>query len=223
MKFADTNRTFGMVSILNHWASAALIFILIGTGLTLEEMARGPEKFELVQLHKSFGTAFLALVVIRLAWRLTQGFPEPAAPASPWAARAARLWHLALLAVITALPLSGWIASSAAGHQVSFFGLAALPDLVGRDWALHEAAETVHGILGHLIVALIALHIVAAVKHHFWDRDQTLIRMLGARPFAPELGAKSFFGPPQAPGAAIRPLGYGPFGPVAQSRSPKSR
>ncbi len=181
MHLRDTSDSFGLFSILFHWVSAGLIIGIFILGQVMEDMARGPAKRDLLEVHQSFGLLLLLLVLVRLIWRLSQGFPRPAAPTAAILNVISRLWHWALLILIIAIPVSGFIASDAGRSDLHFFGLFVLPDIIGFDHDLHEQFEDIHGALTTFLIPLVAIHVAAAFKHHFWNRDATLKRMLGIK------------------------------------------
>ena len=139
-----------------------------------------PTRLKLFNWHKWAGVTILALSALRLLWRLTHRPPEEA-PAPRWQQQAARWTHYALYALFFAVPLSGWAYSSAAGFPIVWFGVLPLPDFVGRDKALAEVLKQLHHLLAWGLGALVLLHIAAAVKHHFVDRDGLLHRMAPSR------------------------------------------
>jgi cytochrome b561 len=130
--------------------------------------------------HKSFGITILGLAVIRLAWRWFDR-PPPTPPMPRWQEVAARLNHWALYALLFALPVTGWLMSSAANRPASWFGLLQLPDFVAPNEGLKETFEAAHEFLVNVLFALAGLHIAAALKHQFLDRDGLLLRMLPGR------------------------------------------
>jgi cytochrome b561 len=180
-------RGWGRGVRLLHWTMAALILFQLGLGLYvahgLEDLGR---RFELTQLHKSWGATIFALALARLAWRLAQpGRPPPPASMPRWQARAAAASHAALYALMLAAPISGWVYASASplqdllGIENEVFGVFALPDpWVPGDEALAAAARRAHGAAAWLLLALVAVHAAAALKHHFVDRDDVLTRMV---------------------------------------------
>lgn len=169
---------FGLVAQTFHWVSAVLVISLFGYGLWLSGLPVGPERFKAVPLHKSFGVLLLAIVLARLVWRWTH--PAPPLPASmpAWERRAANASHVLLYVLLVAVPLSGWLMSSALGFATVPFGMFKLPDLLTRDRALGDTLKTVHYFLNKALIALVLLHVAAALKHHFIDRNDVLQRML---------------------------------------------
>ena len=116
--------------------------------------------------------------MVRIAWR--GAHPPPALPAQMPKLQqfAAHAGHLALYVLMVAIPLSGWLMSSAKGFQTVWFGVLPIPDLIGRDKALGELLGSVHASLNALLVLILVVHIGAALKHHFIERDDVLRRML---------------------------------------------
>ena len=161
-----------------HWLVAALILVMAWLGLTMGEMPNGPDKIATYALHKSIGLGILALVALRLSWRLYAGTPAPVAGTPRWQARIAGVTHVALYALLLALPLSGWLLNSASGFPLQWFGLFNLPALAGRDEALHALAGQAHELLFWALAGLVVLHAAAALHHHLFLGDATLARML---------------------------------------------
>ena len=179
MQLKDTTNTFGLFSILFHWVTALLIIVLFIMGQVLEGLPRGFEKHELMDLHKSLGMLLLILVFVRLAWRILQDFPQAADPSATLLNIVSRLWHWVLLIMIVAIPVTGFISADAGFSDVPFFSLFTFPDILGFDHELREQFEDIHSVLTKIIIPLVLIHVLAAFKHHFWDKDATLKRMIG--------------------------------------------
>ncbi len=178
MPFKNTRAEWGSVSKLLHWLVVVLILVMAWIGLRMGDMPNGPDKIATYAMHKSIGISILALVLLRLSWRLYAGAPA-AVPGTPaWQERLASLTHWALYALLLAIPLSGWVLNSASGFPLQWFGLFNLPAIAGRDHGLHELAEEVHEWLFWAMVALAVAHAAAAFYHHLFQRDATLARML---------------------------------------------
>jgi cytochrome b561 len=161
-----------------HWLMAAMLFGQLGLGFYMSDLALSPLKLRLYSWHKWSGVTLCLLVLIRLAWRLTHRPPRLPEDMARAMQLAARVGHWLLYLLMIAIPLSGWLMSSAKGFQTVWFGVLPIPDLIGKDKALGDLLESVHTGLNVCLVALIAVHIAAALKHHFVDRDDVLIRML---------------------------------------------
>lgn len=172
---------YGYVAQTLHWVIVGLLIVQVTLGKIADELPLGLEKLAVLARHKSFGITILGLAVIRLAWRSVNR-PPPPPPMPRWQHMAAKLNHWALYALLFAMPLSGWMMSSASNYPVSWFGLVQLPDLVAPDPSLKERFEEVHEALAKILIALALLHIAAALKHQFLDRDGLLYRMLPERP-----------------------------------------
>ena len=110
-------------------------------------------------------------------WRATHPAPELAVRMPAWQERIMQLTHLAFYLLMIAIPILGWLMSSAKGYTVNYFGLFELPDLVLKDKATGSLLKQIHEILANILIGLVALHVLAALKHHFWDKDGLLKRM----------------------------------------------
>lgn len=167
-------------AIALHWLIAVMILGGFALGLTMSDLAISPQKLRYYAWHKWSGITVLALVLLRTGWRLSHPAPEPVAGTPRWQQRSAEAVHLALYALMLAIPLSGWLYSSASGYPVVYLGIKALqlPDLVAKDKPLAELLKEVHEILNWTLAVLVSIHVGAALKHHLLDRDDTLRRML---------------------------------------------
>ena len=164
-------------AIALHWLIAAAVFATFPLGLYLADLSLSPRRLALVSYHQWIGVTVFALMIVRLAWRLTHR-PPPPPPATPaWQRRAATLAHWVLYALLLAIPLSGWLHSSAGGMSIAYLDLWMLPDLVGEDATLADALKLAHKSLNFALLALVVVHVAAALKHHFVDRDGLLARM----------------------------------------------
>jgi len=163
------------VSIGFHWLVAVMIIGLLALGLIMVELPK-PDKYAFYGWHKAFGIIVLALVVLRLGWRLKQKPPALPSTTPVWQAIASHVTHWALYTMMLVMPLAGWVMSSAGGHPVSVFGIS-IPAIVGEDKELGKLAHDVHQVGAWIFIALIALHIGAALFHHFVQKDGLLHRM----------------------------------------------
>ncbi|ACV35034.1 cytochrome b [Accumulibacter sp.] len=161
-----------------HWLMAVLFFGLLALGFYMQDLPLSPEKLKLYSWHKWAGVTAFLLVWVRLFWRLTHR--PPALPASmPRALQfAAHTGHFLLYALMFAIPLSGWLMSSAKGFQTVWFGVLPIPDLLSKNKELGDLLQTVHMSLNLLFAVTIVGHVGAALKHHFIDKDDILTRML---------------------------------------------
>jgi cytochrome b561 len=184
----NTARRYGLVAIALHWLIAAAILAMVVLGLVMVELAPGAAKFELYQLHKSVGITILALSLVRLGWRLVNPVPPLPAGLRAWEARLARVTHVGLYALMMLLPLSGWMMVSASVWNIPtvLYGVVPLPHLpvlatLTDKAPVEQALKSVHGLLALSMMALFALHVAGALKHHLILRDDTLKRMLPGR------------------------------------------
>jgi cytochrome b561 len=161
-----------------HWIIAALIITQFVLASRAEDLPNGMHKLALLARHKSFGMTVLMLAILRLLWRLWNRPPELPAGMAPWERMIARATHIAFYVLLFAMPLTGWMMSSAKNYAVSWFGLFTWPNLIGKNEAAFDALLATHGILGKLLFAIAVLHVLAALKHHFWNKDDVLSRML---------------------------------------------
>lgn len=164
----------GMVAI--HWVTAALLLAALALAWSIPE---GPgQGGTLLMLHKSIGLAVLALAVARLALRNASRLPPEDAGVARVEALAARVTHVALYAILFAMPISGYLAESALGHATSVFGLFELPPLTPRSDALHGLVWPIHDIGQLAIYLAVGAHALAALFHLFVRRDGVMARML---------------------------------------------
>jgi cytochrome b561 len=177
----NTSEAWGTPAKFFHWLMAALILAQISLGWSAALWRLSPLKLDLFVWHKSTGVLLLALLVLRLLWRL--GNRPPAAPADQ--ARVERLAastvHALLYALMLALPLTGWVINSAANVPFRVFWLFPLPAIVEPDKALADLAAQWHLGLVMLLTVLLILHVAAALYHHYVRRDGVLLRMLPGR------------------------------------------
>ncbi len=177
MPARNSSLRYGSVAQFLHWAVVLLLVIQVTLGKVADSLPVGFERLVVMSRHKSLGITILGIAVLRLAWRWFDA-PPPEPPMPRWQLLAARLNHWALYALLFALPVSGWLLSSAANRPVSWWGLVQLPDFIAPDGALKELFEETHEFLVNALFALVALHVLAALKHQFLDRDGLLLRML---------------------------------------------
>ncbi len=169
-------KRYTTTAIVLHWLMALLILAMLTLGHYMHDLKLSPLKLQLYSYHKWAGVSLLLLAVLRIVWRLTHKPPELVLPC--WQQVASSSVHGLLYLLFIAMPLSGWLMSSAKGIQTIWFGLIPLPDMVEKNEALGHLLGKVHGSLSSLLLLLIGLHIAAALKHQFIDRDQLLCRIL---------------------------------------------
>ena len=161
-----------------HWLVAALILVQVTLGIAAIRWPLSPTKLNLFVWHKSTGMLILALVALRLLWRLTHPAPGLPADTPEWERRAARASHLFLYALLVAVPLSGWVIASSSGIPFRIFWQIPLPQIAATDKAIADAAARVHLWLLVVFGALLVVHVAAALRHHYVKRNDVLRRML---------------------------------------------
>jgi cytochrome b561 len=177
MRLANTQGSFGLISRVIHWGMAAGVLGMLVLGLRLSDMQPGLANLWLYGLHKSIGLILLALVLLRILWHRISPPPAPLGPPGGLEQRLARAVHLALYALLVAVPLSGYVASSATGLDVMLFDRWVLPPLAPVSAAWEDAGFAAHDLLTKLLMAVILLHVAGALKRALGG-DGTLRRML---------------------------------------------
>jgi cytochrome b561 len=174
------------VAIVLHWLIALILISNFVLAWQFED-AKGLAKFELFQWHKSLGITVLVLSLVRLAWRLINPPPPPLASMKPWQQHASMAVHLGFYVIMIGMPMSGWLMVSASPRNIPtlLFGVINLPYLpfvhglaVEQAKALAEAFSEAHEVMAWITYGLIGLHVGAALKHQFLDRDTIVSRMI---------------------------------------------
>lgn len=183
MNLKNSRQSYGSAAKFFHWMIAILIFGMLAMGFYMEGLDISPDKIQLYGWHKSTGIIVLALASMRLGWKIakvTPLLPDGMRKVEKFLAHAG---HAFLYFLMFAMPLSGWVMSSAAGFPVSVFGLFTLPNIVAPDNMLKAQMMDLHEVLAWVLVVMITLHTLAALLHHFHHKDNVLSRML---PFTKE-------------------------------------
>lgn len=174
----NTQDSYGSVTKTLHWLIALLVVGMLIFGFWLGFIPDGPQKGQLIGLHKSIGATILLLMVVRLWWRFVN--PQPLLPITvpPWEQMAARSVHFLLYLVLFAMPITGWVMSSLGTHPVIFWGLfnITLPLAKNKVWS--EYFFNAHAVIAWIIIGLLVLHVGAGLKHHFIEKNNVLKRML---------------------------------------------
>ena len=172
-------RRYSGVAMLLHWLIAGLIVWGFALGWVMTDIPGiTPTKLRYFSWHKWIGVSVLVLVLVRILWRATHAAPALPASTHAWERLAAHAGHAALYLLMLAIPVTGYFYSSAAGIQVVYLGIWPLPTLIGPDIALKVVLRTIHVALNYTLLAVVAVHVLAVVKHHFIDRQNILARML---------------------------------------------
>lgn len=176
--FTNHKDQYGLVHRMIHWITALAIFFLLASGL-FSLYLPGISRPEWISLHKTCGLTVLVLTLLRIIWRYSNTLPSLPRHISPWQVMISHVVVLMLYLMMLMMPLSGWVMSSAGGHQTNLWGLTsmAMPGIPISE-ALNHLFFTIHHWLGYTLLAVVILHSLAALKHHFIDHDQVLQRML---------------------------------------------
>lgn len=178
VRYRNTKHSYGAVAIFFHWLLALIVISLLIMGLYMMRLPLSMEKVRLIGWHKEIGLLVLVLVILRGIWRLSHDGTELPTSLPFWQRVAARAVHLLFYIFLLALPISGWLISSATGLQVSFFGLIVLPNLIAPDPQLLTLFIEIHRWLAYGLIITLFLHTGAALIHHFIYKDDILRRIL---------------------------------------------
>ena len=183
----DTASKLSPNTLLLHWIVGIMVISLLSTGIYMEEN----DVYALYPWHKSFGVLIVGFVVLRVLWRIKNGWPSPVSNYTRIERLLSKTIHYLLIFGTILMPVSGFLMSAMGGHGVDFFWLFELfarnPDptnpkeSIALNSTLASLAHQAHGLGGNIIILAIVLHIAGALKHHIIDKDGTLRRMLGAK------------------------------------------
>ncbi|KXO09040.1 Cytochrome B561 [Moritella sp. JT01] len=176
----NTKTAYGWISILLHWVMALTIFGMFGLGLYMVELTYYDAWYKgSLDLHKSIGILLLGLLLVRTVWRWINISPDSADEhASKFEITSAHLVHLGLYLLMFTLMISGYLISTADGRGINvfeFFTVPAIPFSVDNQ---EDIAGEIHEILAWVLIVLAGVHAIAAIKHHFINKNKTLVRML---------------------------------------------
>lgn len=180
MKLANTHSRYGVISISLHWLVAFTVIGLFGLGWWMVGLSyydpwyrQGPD------IHRSVGILLFIVMLARLVWRLASPSPKPLPEHQRWEVLAAHAAHWLLYLLLFVAMSSGYLITTADGSSISVFGWFDVPSVTGRVRGMEDIAGVVHYWSTWALVVLAGVHALAALKHHFIDRDSTLKRMLG--------------------------------------------
>ncbi len=180
----NTPANYHRTAIALHWALGLALVLIFVVGVYMADLPFSPQRLKLYNWHKWAGVCILALSAVRLLWRLTHtppALPAKVSAAMPaWQTAAYHATHGVMYALFFIVPLVGWAYSSAAGFPIVLFGVLPLPDFVAANKELAELIKPWHQISAFTLAGLALLHIAAALKHHWVDRDGLLQRMVPA-------------------------------------------
>ncbi len=180
----NTDKGYGLVAIALHWLMAITLFSLFGLGLYMVELTYYDAWYKgSLDLHKNIGMVLFVVLMLRIVWRLMNQVPKNAdKSASIIEIKAAHYGHLALYFLMTVLMISGYLISTADGRAIDVFGLISIPALPFSIANQEDIAGNIHEILAWSLILLSAGHALAALKHHFINKNNTLIRMIRVSP-----------------------------------------
>ena len=163
-----------LTSVVLHWIVAVMMVMLLGSGLYMHEF----EARDVYPIHKSVGITITLFVIIRILWRIKEGWPAPHENHASWERKLSKISHYVLIAGTLLIPISGLVGSVAGGRGLYWFGVELIArDPAGKNRILAEAAHGAHEILAKIVILFLILHIAGALKHHFIDKDNTLRRI----------------------------------------------
>jgi cytochrome b561 len=175
---------YSRIAQLLHWLLAVLIVLTFSFGLYMVELPFSPQRLKQYNWHKWAGMTILFLSAARLLWRLSHRAPAPLLGMPAWQRLASGGTHGLMYVLFFAIPMAGWLYSSALGFPIVLYGVIEMPDLVSRNKELAETLKLIHKYLAYSLAALVLLHIAAALQHHFILKDGLLARMGIGKPTA---------------------------------------
>lgn len=182
MQLRNSSTRYGWVSIVIHWSVALVVFGLFALGLWMVGLDYySAWRKDAPDLHKSIGLTLFAVMLVRIVWRLLSPPPPALASYSRMTRIGAAFGHAFLYLGLFAVMIAGYLISTADGVGISVFGLFEIPALVSGLPDQADTAGVIHLYLAWALVIFSGLHALAALKHHFIDRDATLTRMLGRK------------------------------------------
>ena len=175
----STNKKFSGLAMTLHWLVAIAVIVTWRISEAAEGAATREARSEIMGNHFALGVVIFALVAVRLIWRWISPPPAPSAGHAGWERIGAKAAHYAMYTLLLVMPLAGWFAMSSFGSPISVWGLFDVPKLpVPVNEALGEQILEVHGAAGITLLVIIAVHVLATLKHTFIDKDGTIFRML---------------------------------------------
>lgn len=170
--------TYGRVAQTLHWLIAGMLIVQFPIAWLMPHIGPRTQPDTTINLHLSFGTTIMLIVIIRLLWRLTHPVPPALASVPRWQRAAATVSHVLLYLILLTLPTLGWASASARGFTVSLFGIIPLPGILPAHSRLAGPIGDLHTTEAYTLLGLVGLHVAAALYHHFILKDETLRRML---------------------------------------------
>jgi cytochrome b561 len=175
--YKNTDESFGIIARLFHWLIFLTVVGMLIAGGSLDSLPNGSVKALVIGLHKSTGVVLLLLVLMRLFWRFINPKPRDLG-GNQFENKLGHLMHIFLYILLILQPITGIVMSQLAGYPVKVYGLFSLPDFFGKNPSLGKAFGEAHSVIAAILTISIVIHVAAALKHHFIDRDRTLMRMI---------------------------------------------
>lgn len=173
MGILNTTQSYGFISILFHWLMAIILLATFLLGLNLEDNFQNYDT--VLMLHNSLGILIFLLAIFRICWRWINIRPEPLS-SKKILIKLATFIHILFYIIFFVMPLSGYLLTNLQGDVVSFFGTH-LPEILERNRDIKRVVHSIHDLLGNVILAMLTLHVVGALYHHYWLKDNTLKRI----------------------------------------------
>ena len=181
MAWKNSPTQFGSVAKSFHWVIALVVICLLFVGFFMGDLPDAPIKGQVYNLHKLFGLTVLSLMVLRLFWRWANPVPELPVNTPTWERWLEKTVKFCLYVALFAMPISGWIFSSAAGYYPHIGSLMLPAPGISKNKAVADLFSEIHTILGWTIIVLLCLHVAGGFKHHFINKDNVLRRMMPSR------------------------------------------
>lgn len=176
--FRNTERSYGLVSILIHWLSAFAVMGLFAVGIWMVELTYYSSWYKTApDLHRSVGIILFGVTLLRIIWKLVNPKPRSLAGHKSWEVKAGHFAHKAMYFLLLLIMLSGYMISTADGRGVSVFSLFEVPGFGELIKGQADLAGLWHQFAAYTLIAIVLLHMLGALKHHFIDKDSTLSRM----------------------------------------------
>ena len=172
----NTYTAYGSVAKVFHWLIFLLVLCMIIVGFFMDDVSDKALRGQVYSIHKLTGLSILFLMLLRLLWTLINPKPATLFGTPFWQRAAERLVHFLLYAVLIAMPIAGWVGSVAAGYVPHLFGFYFnLP--IQKSESVNHLAFEIHEILAYTIMVLVSIHVLAALYHYFFKKDEILQRM----------------------------------------------
>lgn len=179
MRIKNSSSRYGLLAILLHWLTALGVIGLFALGLWMDDLDYYDRYYRLApHIHKSIGVLLISLVIFRFIWRQLNTQPQPLLGHKKWEVLSAKTLHYIFYAILVCMFFSGYLITTAEGDSLDVFNWFSLPSLIDGIPNLEDYAGEIHEVLAFTLIGLVLLHGLAALKHHFIDKDSTLTRMI---------------------------------------------